>query len=157
MHAITGIIVYDTNEENAVETAATILDEYEGDVWDYYIKGRGRFTCNFNKDVYRATDKEFFIALDLLIDAQYRNYESAKRMLNTFEEYDALYNDGIQTTPDWSGWHLMNYANLVEGKFTFDSYVFDSWDGTSRITKKMIESYKEQPEKFYLVLFDIHN
>lgn len=162
MHAITGIITYNSgqhsmDDNDAKHAAESILNEYEGIVYDWYTVGRGRFSNTYGKDVYRATDKEFFIVIDSLIDAQYRNFEFAKNNLgDSFDYYNALYECGGGTPHDYSGWYLSNYANFINGTFTFDSHIYDSWFGTSRVTKKMIENYKASPEKYYLVLFDVH-
>lgn len=167
MHAITGIIIYDVgqygvpsikDDSDAKYTAESILNEHEGIVYDWYTVGRGRFSNTYGKDVYRATDKEFFIVVDSLIDAQYRNFECARNSLgDSFDYYNALYEHGSGNPPDYSGWYLSKYANFINGAFTFDSHIYDSYFETSRVTKKMIEDYKAHPENYYLVLFDVHN
>ena len=167
MHAITGIIVYDDgqlsikDENDAKYAAESILNEHEGMVYDWYTVGRGRFSNTYGKDVYRATDKEFFIVVDSLIDAQYRNFEHARNGLgDSFDYYNELYEHGAGNPIGYNGmkvWYLSNYVNFIKGEFTFDSHIYDSWLGTSRVTKEMIETYKAYPGNYYLVLFDVHN
>lgn len=53
-------------------------------------------------------------------------------------------------------YQLKNLADLLYGKYTFDSYFYDLGSRTSKITNHTMEKIRQSPENWALVLFDYH-
>ena len=185
MHALTGIIVGKNEtwnggevelKNNAYWKARNILDDFEGDVWDWYTTdgSAGRWSEVYPESVIPATSEEFFNVVEKLVEDQFSNYEwiakdvrelSGEKLASLYENNIAFHKCDNNLENDehemWKTrtkiWSLGMLSDLVLGRFTFDSHIYDSTDGTSAITNRHIETYKEHPEDYYIVLFDVHN
>lgn len=156
MHYLFGIIVRAIDREDAMGMAEDILDNQITGIYDWRDEdGAGRWSDEFEDNVISATDSLFDETVDRLIMNQELEYNECRRMMKDLDYYDKMYRIG----EDWefSAYSLKVWAKLVEGEPMANSYIFSEPLWTTRITKKLRDMYKEQPENYYLVLFDIHN
>ena len=163
MHFLTGIIVKDNMCDYSCDDARlhanSVLEEYEGVVWDWYENGSGRWSGEYGNGVFHATSRKFFDVLESLIESQKSSYEFSCKNLEDIDYYKNMYESKVipDNGKDRGGLYLKWFADLVCGKFNSDSHIFDSDKYTSFITDNMISEYRNEPKKYWLVLFDVHN
>lgn len=165
MHYLCGLIVKDTDDYNLEEkkdcvrrTAESFMDDqYTLGKIDYYIEeDAGRWSTVYpGKAVYAATENKFFEIVENLIGFQKENtkifYENKGDIDKSYESYLAGEDHFV-----FGSWSLYCLTQLLYGHFIPDSAIYDTYNRTGRISKKMIEEYKNNPNDYFIVMLDIH-
>ena len=163
MHYLTGIIVKSYEELTNLEArdmAKDIMDEYEHIVWDWYENSPGRWKDLYGDDgVFRATSPEFHKIVSKLMEDQENHYRNAVENLPEISECRNIYESRVTSSPNetFALYELKSFIDCVCGMFTSNSHIFDGYLYTSRIDSEMLNSYREDPDLYYIVLFDVHN
>ncbi len=162
MHYLTGIIIESKDEltnQKARDRAREILDEFEYRVWDWYNDSPGRWSDEYGEGVFKATNPIFHKTVKSLIDSQKTWYRTVAEKLKDIDYYKKVYESGDTNEFPYqnAAWYLGYFAQCVSGEFTSESYIYDAEKGTAFITNNMLEEYHDNPDIYYLVLFDVHN
>lgn len=88
---------------------------------------------------------------DQLNEVNYHLDEVCKVSSDIKELVDLEYNN--HSVPVW---HLLQLSELMNGTYTCDSGFYDTDSYTARITRETINSVKESPDDWALVMFDYH-
>ena len=158
-HVLTGIIVSveegDTDRDLR-NKACYALEDFQNVVYDYYDETGGMWSSEYENNVIRATDDKFFEALDRCLASQKYQMEEYLSMMkekniHRFADYFGRAEGGHES------YLLMCFAELLYGKFTYNSYVYDSEDYSSKITEWHKNKYKNNRESYAIVMVDLHS
>ena len=148
MHYTLGVIVSaepGTKQDEIIQKAENAIAGYEGPVWDYYTVEK----------VLSAKDSEFHNVLNGLIRAQNASYEMVKQSLLSVFKYDERYQKAEEGGLE--AYVLLKFAKYCDGDLQSDSFVFDAERYSTLITEKAMAGYNNEPDRFFMVLMDIHN
>ena len=179
MHVLTGIIVkkeegWDRDDVRGV--AEEFLDEFQDSVWDWRTSDAGRWSTRFPDNVIPATSKQFFDIVEELVEDQIANYNYLKKDIEELNVSNLMANyenasafgckfalatnesELIKTSPEdrLKAFSLQRILDTMLGYFNSDSHIYDIERETAHITKNLIENYRSKPDKYCIVLFDIH-
>lgn len=170
MHALHKILVnlktdfgeYDV-DKNYIRAYAKKDTEYfgDGDVFDWReTDTAGRWSRFYPDNVLFAKDDiENFIKI-IENGRTYQQHEmeyALERIKEKFGTTDLAKLNELISDDEWESYYVTLYADLLTGRYTFDSMFYDTSRSTSKITDKLIDSIKKNPNDYALVLFDYHN
>lgn len=170
MHYLHKILVkldeYDPEDkEYMIEHARNIAEDMtdgfgEGDVFDWReTDTAGRWSAEYPTNVLFAADD-----IDKFVSEIEECRKLQRDMMDMHLRAMAPYGYDLQKiVSDAKGsasrpaWDILEIAKLLYGEYMSDSYFYDSYDYTARITDNTIADIKNSPEHWALVMFDYHN
>ena len=159
MHAMHLILVdkpgceVETDDE-IIEYAENATDEYAGTVYDY------RSTINI---IDGAKQPDTLIRLvENTIKSQHDDanhcFQSLDGRISDFKNFLQIelndFIDGEKYDFSLELCNLKRLLALIRGEYTFDSFIFDVFNHTSRISNQVLNDIREHPEKWALVCCD---
>lgn len=181
MHALHRILVYipdvstdkcDTQKDflNAIRTYAENETEcFCGSVFDWReTETAGRWSTEYAENVLLARECPDVIEQELIdvCHAQRSALDDAINQLSAWKTGNIrqtayeLWNqraDAPENGPEYLAPYLfLQIAQLIYGKYIFDSYFYNTADGSSRVTEQLINDIKAAPNDWALVMFDYH-
>lgn len=183
MHALHRILVYipdvsmaecHTRLEKIQAIRAYAEDETESfthTVFDWRETATaGGWSMDYGENVLLGSEcpDKFEQELITVCDAQRSALDDAMNQLSTWKDgnirqtANELWNLKAETAskncPEYIAPYLfLEIAQLVYGKYIFDSYFYNTTNGNSRVTEQLINDIKAAPGDWALVLFDCHN
>ena len=182
MHILHKILVYKEEGFNSIKDESERIKEArfmaENDTENYYGKAydrretesAGRWLEEYPKQVYFADEN-----LDWFINEIQEAIQSQKVEITRYMEeinskngtdletlVNGLMDDNLQPEAvsarfnSFTAFALLKVSRLLYGDYDCDSCIYNTYGGTARIFNEDIESIKQEPNKWAMVMFDYH-
>lgn len=185
MHYLHKILVYipdavsvedEMIREEKMDRIRSYADEQTSDFYGSVFDWRetdcaGRWSSEFPQNVIFAADDidAFITQVELGISNQKRELASCLKYLKESVGTDlegiikgeleckTQYGESVNGFGVMTSYYLHIISSLLYGEYRSDSYIYNSHGYTARIFPEDIDSIRQEPENWALVMFDYHN